>query len=206
VSRGNYRKYTSRNPLQRWLVGRFLKEVEKNVAQCLSGRMAHTARILDVGCGEGFVLERLRPRLPDVETFGLDRDLRALAEARARCPDMMAQVADAHELPYPGQSFDVVLCLEVLEHMDNPEKVIDELCRVSRGQVLVSVPHQPYFSLANVLRGKNWARAGDDPDHRHRWRPRAFFELLAGGLDVMHTAYPFPWVLATTRPSRRIGA
>jgi len=200
--RGNYRKYTSRNPAQRWLVERFLKEVDELVGQAIGFGVDEGIRVLDVGCGEGFVLERLCHRFPAVHFCGIDLDQAALSETRRRCPDVAVQVADAAALPFVAHSFDLVLCLEVLEHLEHPQGALDELYRVSRGQVLVSVPHQPFFSLANLLRGKNWNNAGDDPDHRQRWRPKAFLRFLGEGMEVVHTEYAFPWVLALGRPAR----
>ena len=61
------------------------------------------------------------------------------------------------DLPFPDRSFDVVGCFEVLEHLpgDLPRRALSELARVARRAVVLSVPHEPVFCLANAARGKN---------------------------------------------------
>ncbi len=86
--------------------------------------------VLEVGIGGGFVSRYLRRQGIDVVTVDIEQHLR---------PDMVADVAD---LPFPDASFDVATAYEVLEHMPYEKSLqgIDELKRVSRQWVLVSLP------------------------------------------------------------------
>jgi hypothetical protein len=92
-----------------------------------------------------------------------------------------------------------VLCLEVLEHLTEPLRALEELRRVSGGLCLISVPNEPFFMMSNFLRGKNVRAWGNDPEHLHRWRAGEFLRLLGVHFRVESVAYPFPWVLALCR-------
>jgi SAM-dependent methyltransferase len=78
-------------------------------------------RVLDLGCGVGHSFHLLAPR----ETVGVDIDLGAL-EGQER----ETVVADMRELPFRDGSFPSVLSVQSLEHVPDPDRVVDEVCRV----------------------------------------------------------------------------
>jgi ubiquinone/menaquinone biosynthesis C-methylase UbiE len=152
-------------------------------------------RILEVGCGEGVVIEYLSRRVPGTRLDGVELDTGALARARARCPATSLLRADAYELPFRSRSYDLVLCLEVLEHLADPARALRELRRVSRRGCLLSVPHEPFFRLGNVARGKNLGRFGDPPDHVQHWGAAGFAEFCRRELTVHSATGAFPWLI-----------
>jgi SAM-dependent methyltransferase len=185
----NEGKYRSRNPLVRHLVGRFLRRISELAAT------ERPRRILEVGCGEGIVMAALAARLPGTRFDGLEFDETALEGARARCPGATLVRGDACALPFGDQSFDLVVCLEVLEHLPEPARALRELRRVSRAGSLLSVPHEPFFRLGNLLRGKNLARLGDPSDHLQHWGAREFAAFCARELAVRVRTEAFPWLI-----------
>lgn len=188
---GNWQKYQSKNPIQRSLLNRFLDEV-RSLVEPLPGRS-----ILDAGCGEAFVLRTLLQARPDLEmAVGIDFDSEALCRGHDLSPHIPLMQADILRLPYPTDSFDVVVCTEVLEHFKNPDAALSELCRVSRKYCLLSVPHEPFFRLSNMLRGKSISRLGNDIDHYQNWSQAGFVEFLEGHLDLQTVKRSFPWQLA----------
>jgi SAM-dependent methyltransferase len=152
-------------------------------------------RVLEVGCGEGVVLAHLAARLPGTRFDGLEVDETALARARSRCPDVVLVRGDACELPFRSRSFDLVLCLEVLEHLPEPARALRELRRVAGVGCLVSVPHEPFFRLGNALRGKNLRRLGNPSDHVQHWGARDFAAFCGRELSVRVRASAFPWLI-----------
>lgn len=185
----NEAKYRSRNPVVRRLVARFLQRVGDLV------EAERPRRILEVGCGEGIVIEYLRARVPAVRFHGMELDAEALARGRARCPGASFLQADAYDLPFASGSYDLVLCLEVLEHLPEPERALREIRRVSRRGCLLSVPHEPFFRLGNALRGKHIGRLGNPSDHVQHWGARGFTAFCARELAVRTAAHSFPWLL-----------
>jgi SAM-dependent methyltransferase len=193
----NYRKHTSGNPLQRWLIGRFHRKIVDTVAG-LSPRS-----FLDAGCGEGFVASIMLQRMPTLELTGFDFNPSSVAMARAKNPEASFREASIFEIPYEDRQFDVVGCFEVLEHQDDPGAALAELARVAEKAVVLSVPHEPFFSLANAARGKNWdvRPRGSDPDHRQFWTRRQFGAFVGQqrDLDVVMLDGSFPWTICVAR-------
>jgi SAM-dependent methyltransferase len=185
----NEGKYRSRNPVVRRLVARFLERVGDLVEAQRPGR------ILEVGCGEGIVIEYLAGRVPGARFDGVELDGDALARGRRRCPQTALLQADAYDLPFARDSYDLVLCLEVLEHLREPGRALRELRRVARGGCLLSVPHEPFFRLGNLFRGKNIGRLGNPSDHVQHWGARGFAAFCARELAVRTATHAFPWLI-----------
>jgi SAM-dependent methyltransferase len=196
---GNLQKHLNSNPVQQWLLSKF----HRRVLDLISSTGAR--RILDVGCGEGFTMRELRrdglvSGWGEAGMVGVDLSAAALAwnqDQQMACSPLM--VADVRRLPFADSSFDLVLCLEVLEHLPVSALGLRELMRVTRSHVLVSVPHEPFFRGANFLRGKHLAALGNDPEHVHNFGGRAFRGLVSDHADVVWHGYSFPWQIALAR-------
>jgi hypothetical protein len=82
---------------------------------------------------------------------------------------------------------------------------LSELGRVARHAVVLSVPHEPLFCLANAARGKNLdvRPRGSDPDHKQFWSRAAFGALVGEQFVVRKLAGSFPWTICVaTVPDR----
>jgi ubiquinone/menaquinone biosynthesis C-methylase UbiE len=192
IDTSNYLKHTHANPIQRKLIDRF--------HEVIAGKISEHApsTFLDAGCGEGFVSHYLLERFPGLEITGFDFNPASVEVASETNPTCTYSVADITNLPYEDSSFDVVGCFEVLEHLYEPEKALSELLRVSNHAVILSVPHEPYFCLANVIRAKNLdiVPKGSDPDHRQFWSREAFRKFTSQRATIEWLGGSFPWTIA----------
>lgn len=187
----NYQKHVSSNPVQRWLINRFTKRLIAYVQSCGSIK-----RVLDAGCGEGFTLHAFEIAGVTAQFSGIDNVQAALDLGRKQFPTLDLKKGDIYALDFADQSVDVVLCTEVLEHLEKPEAALAELIRVSRKFIILSVPHEPWFMLANFFRGKYVARWGNHPEHINHWTGDEFIRLLRdAGLGIVRIESPFPWTL-----------
>lgn len=200
MSSGNKQKHESRNPIQRALIARFKREAAALV------RRAAPRTILDLGCGEGFMIEALLQAGIDAEFTGIDLSESAIADARARLGARAnLQVMDARTLARDGRSFDLVMMLEVLEHIPNPEQMLPIL-RALLGDspagrhVLLSVPREPFFCALNFMRGKNLTRLGNDPEHINHWGRAGFHRFVAREFAPLASPGVFPWTMVLARP------
>jgi SAM-dependent methyltransferase len=98
-------------------------------------------RVIDVGCGGGHLLERLRERIQLDQVVGVDLASSAIAHARQLLPEGVFLVGDLYECP-SRDAFDIVLCTEVLEHVQRPAEAARALIRLCNrgGIVLITVP------------------------------------------------------------------
>jgi len=184
----NLNKHTNPNPLQQWLLARFHR-----AAAGLSSQTS-PRNILDAGCGEGIAMRHLFAEHTGV--VGLDGSVGALQVASLLNPRRDFAAGRLPDLPFPSRSFDLVVCMEVLEHLDDPEAGLAELCRVSSHALLLSVPNEPLFRGANFLRGKNVGAWGNDPGHVHHWSSQAFIRFVSKRCRATSWQGSFPWTLA----------
>ena len=192
---GNRQKHESGNPLQARLIDAFHAEVVR-IVQDLA-----PATVLDVGCGEGFVLGALQDAGVTARLTGVDRSEQAITDARRRLgDDVELRVADVASLGGEEERYDLVLALEVLEHLDDPGELLALAAARSRGAVLVSVPWEPWFCLANLARLKNVRRLGNDPEHVQHWTGRGFRRFVGEHLTVVEARQSLPWTLVLARP------
>jgi len=99
--------------------------------------------IVDIGCGVGDLLAEVSRRCPDVALHGLDFSAKAIEKTRSRFhSDRFICHVLKQDIPYSSDEFDVVLCTDVLEHLEYPQRIVEELVRVCRpgGMVVIVVP------------------------------------------------------------------
>jgi SAM-dependent methyltransferase len=190
----NPRKYRTVNPVSRLLIERFLRRI------CSRVEAIRPARIFDLGCGEGMVPRRLGDRLRYMDYVGIDSSPEALDLARRARPDLTFVQGDLHQVELDITGQDLVLCLEVLEHLNDPARALERISGFPQKAALFSVPWEPYFQLGNLLCGKNLRLLGNDPGHVQRFGRRSFSALLARHYP-RHALQPvFPWIVALALP------
>ena len=192
----NQKKHESQNPIQRALIDNFHAKAVDMI------RRARPSTILEIGCGEGYVLSALTEAGIDAELSGVELDERAVRVARERLGDRATvERQDARELASDGRRFDMVMMLEVLEHIPDPAQMLPILDSLTNGWLLLSVPWEPIFRGLNLMRLKNVSRLGNDPDHINHWGRRGFERFVSERFDIIEMPQVFPWtmVLARTR-------
>ena len=153
----NYQKHTSKNPLKQFFVWNFFR-IFNNQLKDLK-----IETILDAGCGEGFTLAKLKEKGIGKKFTGVDASKDAIELSKKINPDLSLDLGNIYKLPFKDKSFDLVLCTEVFEHLDNSKKALKELARVSKKYIFLSVPNEPLFFLMNYTQ---W---GIDIGHINHW-------------------------------------
>jgi ubiquinone/menaquinone biosynthesis C-methylase UbiE len=189
----NQQKYQSRQPLKVFLIRRFLSKAFSEVKKTKPGP------ILDIGCGEGYADKFFLEREPSLDIIGVDKSSQALRVARKNCSQMKTKQGDILRLPFPKNSFNLVLCLEVLEHLESPEKALKEMKRVGRGSWIISVPDEPLFSLVSFFSGKYLKNFGRHPEHIQFWSEKSFRSLLKNYFRRVEVKKCFPWLVGITK-------
>ncbi len=186
----NYKKHKTKNPAGKLFLNHFLNVLVKTV------KPLPLEKVLDVGCGEGFTLNRLQKERIGKSYEGIDNMDEAIELAHDLYPKIKVKKGDIYNLSYEANSFDLVLCTEVLEHLDNPRKALKELIRVSNRYVLLSVPNEPFFTLQRIGRFQNILRLGAHPEHVQHWTAPAFLKFVKiRGVKRISTKFPIPWTM-----------
>lgn len=126
------------------IVGFFYRMYIRKTRDFIFGRRGTT--ILDIGCGEGIIHEGKSSL-----AFMLDNSMRRLIEARGKAGPVVC--GDARYLPFKNESFDTTLLVAIIEHVDDPERVLQEVARVMRPHGLCAIlfPNDFWMSLGRCL-------------------------------------------------------
>ncbi len=137
----------------------------------MQSQIPKQSTILDIGCGGGFLTNALAEAGHTVSGIDLSiESLRIAAETDATGTVNYSK-ADAYDLCFEKQSFDVVCAMDLLEHVGKPEKVIQEAARVLRpgGQFFFHTFNRNWFSYLFALKGVEWF-CPNVPKNMHLYR------------------------------------
>lgn len=192
---GNYYdKYKSENPIVKRMMADFFKSME----ELLDG--INFQNILEAGCGEGNVAAFLKNRY-GVPVDAFDISEKVIAKAKEDFKDIHFSVGSIYEIKAADESYDIVIASEVLEHMEEPEKALAELLRVSKKYVFVSVPREPLWRLLNLCRLKYIHDFGNTPGHIQHWSKASFKKFYMKTTELLDVKIksPTPWTMLLSK-------
>ncbi len=166
--------------------------------------MSGSESVLDIGCGRGFYTHALVYLFPKARVVGIDSNVKYIALAQKQTPSPRVQflVVNAKTLPFANNSFDRVICSEVLEHIPDDMACLEEVFRVLKkdGVAMISVPNCNYpFNLDPLNWGMEhlfkvhipsqwWWLAGIWADHVRLYSPQELQEKTRlAGLKISRT-------------------
>jgi SAM-dependent methyltransferase len=195
VTGNTYDKYGSTNALVRRLMAGFESALDELLA------LADPRSLLDVGCGEGVLVQRWALQLPQRRVVGIDLEEESIQAGWAAhgAPNLEYLTMPAEDLPFAAGEFDLACAIEVLEHVPDPAHTLAEMARCAERHLLVSVPHEPLWRMLNMARGAYWRNLGNTPGHLNHWSTRAFVALLSRHGQVREVRSPFPWTMLLVR-------
>ncbi len=187
------RKDELTNPISRWLVGGF----DRTVLQLLE--IAGPQSVHEVGCGEGRLTELIASTW-QVPARGTDLSRDIIRNNSSRNSSVDYACKSIYDLS-PSEDFaDLVLCCEVLEHVDNPARALKVLHSLGARNYIFSVPREPLWRVMNMCRGKYLNEFGNTPGHINHWRKFTFSSLLqTNGFQLLEVRFPIPWMFALCR-------
>jgi 2-polyprenyl-6-hydroxyphenyl methylase/3-demethylubiquinone-9 3-methyltransferase len=138
------------------------------IIKVLQERFGKQCKFLDIGCGGGLLCNPLAQE--GFQVTGIDLSLHSLHIAKKQDTTKSAQYihASAYELPFLDQSFDAVCALDLLEHVEDPQKVIQEASRVLKkgGLFFFHTFNRNFFSWLLVIKGVEWV-VPNTPERMH---------------------------------------
>ena len=193
VAGNTYDKYASTNPIERRMMAGFFGSLDAMLEDI------RPSVVVEVGAGEGRVTERLVDRFPGTAVIGLDLPDSELVSEWAAL-DVPMFFGDVGRLPFANDSVDLVVGLEVLEHVPDPRRALAEIARVCSSSAVLSVPREPLWRLGNLAHGRYIRQLGNTPGHINHWSAGAFVKLLDPYFVVERVARPLPWTMVKATP------
>ncbi len=153
-------------------------------------------RVLDVGCSSGYLARPLVER--GCTVVGIERDTQAASAAREVCEDVIVGDVEELELPFEHQSFDVVLCGDLVEHLRDPEEFLARVQPLLKrdGRLVLTTPNVANWTLRLSLLGGRWRytnRGLLDRTHVHLFTRTTLVEALDNaGYRVLELDFTVP--------------
>ena len=187
--RSKHAKYNTRNPISGFLVRNFRRDIAKIISNL------EFNSILDIGCGEGFLLSSMAPYIKGKRCCAIDIDENEVRDASHNLPFCELKQGSAYEIPYENGSFELVMCTEVLEHLEKPDLALKEIFRVSSKFVLLSVPDEPLWRILNLARLAYPDSWGNTPGHINHWSSAGFCRFTGSEFQLIKVIKPLPWIV-----------
>lgn len=138
-----------------WVEKNRLKTITNLIASHMKKYKLENPSILEVGCGDGYVLKEINNKIKTTNLIGVDVNQKWLDSAKSRLNEKVKLIYGfAEELPFESNSIDIIVCTEVLEHVIDPEIVLQELKRVIKPNcpIIVSIPNEKLINqLKDIL-------------------------------------------------------
>lgn len=163
--------YNSKNPLVRYVHRKRISSVTRNIP-------SDAKKILDAGCGEGHLFGFISSRFPGADYTGVDVTDVALSSARSRYPQTSFKKMDITNLDFEDNVFDAVLLTEVIEHIYDYKKAIDECIRVLKpgGVLIITFPNELLWTVSRFLLGRRPIKV---PDHVNSFTPKRIDQCVS---------------------------
>lgn len=194
-----YDKYGSKNPVVRWIM--------KGFADALSSLVIKVKpeTIHEIGCGEGYWVLDWHKQGIDARGSDFSEKVIDLAHENAKDRGVSPSIFAArsiYDIESGRDSADLIVCCEVLEHLEQPEAGLAALQRVATDYVILSVPREPIWCALNLVRGKYLTSLGNTPGHIQHWSTGTFTDLVGRYFDIVEVKTPLPWTMLLCRVKR----
>jgi 2-polyprenyl-3-methyl-5-hydroxy-6-metoxy-1,4-benzoquinol methylase len=184
-------KESLKNPIARLLVNRFDKTLIDLLQYC------EPKSLHEVGCGEGRLTRLFATHYPDIPIRASDIGRELIRRLRSNSlPNVDYVLKSAYNLTLKEDNADVIVCCEVLEHLEKPIEALRILKALNANRYVFSVPREPLWRILNVFRGKYLRTFGNTPGHINHWSKNSFLALLSKTNFMIDMArFPLPWTI-----------
>ena len=186
-------KYEDSNFISHYLVNNYFKSVARLLELTINVNSAH-----EIGIGEGRSTQRLKNLIDNLS--GSEFLEKLIPIAQKNNPELNIFQESIYDLKFKNKSIDLVLLLEVLEHLDYPELALKEISRISKKYLLIGIPNEPLWRILNIARLKYLKDLGNTPGHLNHWSKKSFIKLIQKNYgNVIAVESPLPWTIVLAK-------
>jgi ubiquinone/menaquinone biosynthesis C-methylase UbiE len=186
------KEYSSNNVISRILINNFYEKLRKVIIIPI---LPQIRSIIEIGCGAGESTKKILKMVCNVKYEATEYDLRYIDALNNKNLPFKISQENVYGLNKEENSYDCVIMLEVLEHLENYELALKEIFRVSRKYVIISVPNEPIWRILNILRFKYVKQFGNTPGHINHWGSSELRQLITKYGLIVKMAMPLPWLI-----------
>lgn len=141
----HYKQIDKRNRafFNAYVLARYQMELQM-ILKIIKNRNNQITRILDVGCGDGVMLSLINKKIKNnnIKLYGIDSSEIAIDIAKEKVPDAKFKVADVYNIPFDDNFFDLIISSDVIEHLSQPKRMLNEIKRVGENfsKVIIGTP------------------------------------------------------------------
>ncbi len=192
-------KYQTKNPFFRRLVRNYFFSVQ-SLCQRIGKEVASAA---EVGCGEGYSTKEILSFLdPSVSFKAFEPSASSIELALQLNPELDIYQQEICEIDPSAHQSDLVMMLQVLEHLENSEQALRKLAELSTKYLIIGVPNEPIWRICNLLRLSYLTQLGNTPGHLSHWNPDSITALVEANYGpVLELQTPLPWIVLLAKKS-----
>ncbi len=196
MNKPQHEKYDSKNPIAKKMIKGFMDSISDLTKQI----PMNIDSVTECGCGQGHVNQHLENLFETAQINGFDiheGDLNVAksSQLRGNTNLYLKSIYDIDSQEYA----DLVVCCEVLEHLEHPELALKKMSSLNAQFYLFSVPNEPLWRILNFLRGKYIKDWGNTPDHCNHWSRNQFIRFVNQELEVVEVRKPIPWTVVLAK-------
>jgi 2-polyprenyl-3-methyl-5-hydroxy-6-metoxy-1,4-benzoquinol methylase len=182
-------KYESKNPISQYL----LRQFDNSIAELVE--IAQPDTVLEVGCGEGHVINIILDHsAATIQAVDISQTIVDIAKKSIDAQRVEFSQLNIYNLAEKN-SADLVVCCEVLEHLEQPEIGLLRLAEKASPYAIISVPREPIWCALNFIRGAYVKDLGNSPGHIQHWSQKAFIQFVEQQFEVVSVKAPLPWTI-----------
>lgn len=194
---GNYfNKHQSNHFLYRKLVNKYRFTLQSMIHEL------QISNCMEIGSGEGYIVDYILKANPEIKVVGSDIDYSMVQQAKKTKSVADWCVLKGENLPFKDDSYEMVVACEVLEHIVDPGKVIQELHRVSSRYIVISVPYEPIWRILNMIRLKYLKDFGNTPGHVNHWSKNSIIASINPYFKPIDVRISLPWIFILAEKPR----
>ena len=161
--------------------------------------------ILEIGCGEGEFAKILQNHIKqEISYTAFDIDDEIVNQANNNNCSGDFKVGSVYDLSeYLNKKYDFVIASEVLEHLESPEKALEEILRIDSKHFLFSVPREPVWRMLNMMRFKYLSKLGNTPGHLQHWSKNSFGIMVQKYFQLVKIESPWPWTIVLCQKAQK---
>lgn len=181
-------KYEANNPISNFLVDNYFKSVHRLIDK-IQVSSAH-----EIGVGEGYSCQKIKKQF---KRFSASEFVNKLVKnAKKKNPDIKIYQESVYDIKLDNNNVDLIILLEVLEHLDYPKMALKEIKRVTKNYLIIGVPREPMWRILNMCRLKYLNSLGNTPGHFNHWSKKSFIKYIELNFgEVIAVENPIPWTI-----------